>query len=248
LGQWIRSRGVREEVVILDKGAHSPCCYPQNLSDQLLESLERMEVDYVDIYMMHRDNPQVAVDEFVDVLNAHQKAGRIRVFGASNWSMERIDAFNQCAHHKGLRGFSAVSNNFSLARMVDPIWPGCIASSQPAYRQWHTRTQMPLMPWSSQARGFFVRADPADKSDKEMVRCWYSEDNFKRLERVRDLSAKTGWSPINIALAWVLGQPFPTFPLIGPRTLEETRSSLAALDIQLTDGQMKWLNLEQDSM
>lgn len=79
-----------------------------------------------------------------------------------------------------------------------------------------------------------------------MVRCWYSEDNFRRLERAKELAAKKGVLPINIALAYVLCQPFPTFPLIGPRYLWETRTSFAALDVELTAKELRWLNLESE--
>src|SRR5204862_2193539 len=126
----------------------------------------------------------------------------------------------------GMTGFSAISNNFSLARMVSPVWDGCIAASDAESRAWLTENQMAIMPWSSQARGFFTgRAHPDNRSDEELVRCWYSEDNFRRLERVNELAQKRGVLPINIALAYVLCQPFPTFPLIGPRLLSETRTS-----------------------
>jgi aryl-alcohol dehydrogenase-like predicted oxidoreductase len=101
------------------------------------------------------------------------------------------------------------------------------------------------MPWSSQARGFFTgRANPNDHSDAELVRCWYSEDNFRRLERVNAMAKERGVLPINIALAYVLCQSFPTFPLIGPRLLSETRTSIPGLDIQLTPEEVRWLNLD----
>jgi aryl-alcohol dehydrogenase-like predicted oxidoreductase len=104
---------------------------------------------------------------------------------------------------------------------------------------------MPIMPWSSQARGFFTgRAHQDDHSDAELVRCWYSADNFQRLERVNQMAQTRGVLPINIALAYVLNQPFPTFPLIGPRLLSETRTSLPALTVELTPEEIRWLNLE----
>ncbi|MBN1808985.1 MAG: aldo/keto reductase [Planctomycetes bacterium] len=245
LGHYVRNRGIRDDVVILDKGAHTPACFPDKLSAQFAESLERLQTDYVDIYMMHRDNPDVPVGEFMDVMNEHAAAGRMKIFGVSNWSKERIDEANAYADGKGLARIAAVSNNFSLARMVDPVWKGCIASSSPDYVKWHTDTRMPLMPWSSQARGFFVegRSHPDRKDDPELVRCWYAEDNFKRLERARELAEKKGCLPINIALAYVLCQPFPTFPLIGPRKPSETRSSLPALGVELTPKEVAWLNL-----
>ena len=245
LGQWITNRGIREQVVILDKGAHTPFCTPEDMRRQLLESLERLQTDYIDLYMLHRDNPAVPVAEFIDVLNEQQRAGRIRSFGASNWTIERITAANAYAQARGLSGFSAVSNNFSLARMVDPVWPGCLSVSDPESRAWFAETHLALMPWSSQARGFFTgRARPDDHSDPELVRCWYSDDNFQRRERVNELARRRGVLPITIALAYVLAQPFPTFPLIGPRTLAEMRTSFAALVVELTDDERRWLNLE----
>jgi predicted dehydrogenase/aryl-alcohol dehydrogenase-like predicted oxidoreductase len=245
LGWWVKNRGVRDKVAIMAKGAHTPFCNPRDLAEQLGVTLDRLQMDYVDIYMMHRDNPEIPVGEFIDCLNQHVRAGRMRAFGGSNWTRPRIEAASAYAKANGLQGFSAVSNNFSLARMVDPVWAGCIQASDPAWREWLTRRQFPLMPWSSQARGFFAgRADPKDLSDRELVRCWYSEDNFRRLARAEELARKKGALPIQIALAYVLCQPFPTFPLIGPRTPAETRTSLPALDIDLAPDELRWLNLE----
>jgi len=245
LGQWVTNRGVREQVVILDKGAHTPFCTPEDLTRQLLISLERLQTEYVDIYMLHRDNPQVPVGEFVDVLNEHQRAGRIRIFGGSNWTIERIEAANAYAAQHGLQGFSAISNNFSLARMVQPPWEGCLSASTPEFRAWLTQTQMPLFPWSAQARGFFLDdTSPEFNADPERVRSWFSEDNFERLRRAREMAKRYNVLPINVALAYVLHQPFPTFPIIGPRTLRELLTSLPALGLRLTADELRWLNLE----
>ena len=72
--------------------------------------------------------------------------------------------------------------------------------------------QIPLFPWSSQARGFFTgRAHPDDRSDAELVRCYYSDDNFERLRRADELGDDLGVAATAIALAYVLNQPFPTF-------------------------------------
>ncbi len=244
LGQWVKNRGLREQVVILGKGAHSPFCTPEHLTAQLMQSLERLQTDHLDIYMMHRDNPEVPVGEFMDVLNEHVKAGRIRIFGGSNWSIERFNKAQSYAKRKGLQGFSAVSNNFSLARMVKPVWGGCIALSDESGRKWLKKTQMPLLPWSSQARGFFTERATLNTKDHSLKNSWYADDNWQRRERAVQLAGELGVQPIQVALAYVLCQPFPTFPLIGPRTLEETRSSLGALAIELTPKQVKWLNLE----
>lgn len=245
LGQWVRDRGVRDQVVIIDKGAHTPFCTPVAVDMQLEESLERLQTDYIDLYLLHRDNPEIPAGEFIDILNKHLVVGNIRSFGASNWSIERIVEANTYAQIHGLKGFAVVSNNFSLARMVDPVWPECLSNSDAESRTWLTRTQLPLMAWSSQARGFFTgRAHPDRQTDPELVRCWYADDNFQRLERATQLVQKLGTTPNAIALAYVLHQPFPTFALIGPRTLRELRNSLTALELTLTHDQVRWLNLD----
>ncbi len=248
LGQWVKLRGIREDVVVISKGAHTPFCNPADLTRQFLTSLNRLQMDYADIYMLHRDNPDIPVGEFVDVLNEHVKAGRIRAFGGSNWSLARVQEANDFAAKNGLQGFSVVSNNFSLARMVNPPWPGCISASDAESRAWFTKTRIPLLAWSSQARGFFLEGNASSEKadDQELVRCWYSDDNFRRLERARELAMQRGVRPINIALAYVLNQPFSTFALIGPRVLSETRTSLPGADLKLAEHEIQYLNLERD--
>ena len=246
LGQYLKERNDRDSVAILGKGAHTPNCTPEAIGQQLEISLSRLQTDFVDVYMMHRDNPDVPVGEFVDALNAQHALGRIHAFGGSNWSVARATEANAYAASKGLRGFTAVSNQFSLARMIDPVWAGCISSNDAESRAWLEQNQIALMPWSSQARGFFVLGDPNDTSNEELVRCWYAPDNFLRLERAKALAQSRQVETINIALAYVLHQPFATLPLIGPRSVAETASSFRALDIELSQGELAWLNLETD--
>ena len=244
LGQWIANRGIRDKVVVIAKGAHTPFCDPENLTSHLLESLDRLQTDCADIYLMHRDNPDIPVGEFIDVLNEHHRAGRIKAFGGSNWTLDRVVAANEYAKSKGLVGFTAISNNFSLARMVEPVWAGCIGSSDPESRAWFEKTQMPLLAWSSLGRGFFVTGDPANQSDASMVTSWYSDDNFQRLARAKELAKKKGVEPVVIAMAYVLNQPFPACALFGPATIDEMRTSLHGLDITLAPDELRWLNLE----
>ncbi len=247
LGQWMKNRGNRDELVVIGKGSHTPFCTPEWLTKQLFITLDRLQTNYVDIYLMHRDNPEIPVGEFVDVLNEHVRAGRIKVFGGSNWTIERMSAANRYAKRKGLQGFGILSNNFSLARMVEAPWAGCVAASDPVSRKWLKKTQTPLFAWSSQARGFFTPRAGRDKlSDSELVRCWYSDDNFARRDRAIELAKAKGVSPINIAAAYVLTQAFPTFALIGPRQISETADSLGCLGVTLTPKEVAWLNLERE--
>ncbi len=248
LGQWMVNRGNREDVVVIGKGAHTPHCDPESITTQLHVSLDRLQTDYIDQYFMHRDNTDVPVGEFVDVLDEHYRAGRIRAFGGSNWTLRRFDEANEYARANGRHGFTALSNQFSLGRPLEPMWSGCRDVTDPASVQWLIDTGVALFPFSSQARGFFAgRADPDDRSDADLVRCWYSDDNFARLDRVRKVAGDLGVPTAAIALAWVLHQQFAAFPLIGPETMAELRTSLLALTVELTPQQIRWLNLADES-
>jgi len=260
LGHWHEQRGLRDEIVIIGKGAHTPDNFPDRIAPQLEQSLERLRTDHVDVYFLHRDNTDIGVDEFVDAVNDEIRAGRIGAWGGSNWTLERIQAANDYAARTGLQGMSAVSNNFSLAQMIEPLWPGVETATGSAFRSYLTDNEIALMPWSSQARGFFTpwaetvmeatgRENPVLTSVQptmtELARTWFSEENFERRRRALALANERGVEPIQIALAYVINQPFPCFPLIGPRQIAETRSSLAAIDIELSPVECRWLNLEE---
>ena len=102
------------------------------------------------------------------------------------------------------------------------------------------------MPWSSQASGVFIEDEAQQPRDRDLPRCYHSPDNFTRRERAFELARRYGVSPVNIALAWVLRQPFPVFPIIGTRLPGETRDCLRALDVALTDEEVRWLDLHED--
>ena len=242
-GEWLRARGVRDEVVIIGKGAHSPLTYPEVIARQLDESLERLGTDHVDVYFMHRDNPDVPVGEFVDAMDAEVRAGRIRgPFGGSNWTRERFDAAVAYARSADRTAPSVLSNNFALAEMIEPIWAGCVAASDAAWRAWLTERQVANFAWSSQGRGFFTEAAGRERLENpELVRTWYSEANFGRRDRAIELAERLGKRPIHVALAYCLAQPFPVVPLIGPRRLVELDDSLEALAIELSPEDVRWL-------
>ncbi len=242
LGQWMRTRGNRDDVVVIGKGAHTPHCDPESITRQLNESLERLQTDHVDLYLMHRDNEEIPVGEFVDVMDEHFRAGRIKAFGGSNWTTARFDEANEYAVANGKQPLTLLSNHLSLARAYDVPWKGCRHVSDDESQVWLRERQVALFPWSSQARGFFTgRAKPEDTSDEELVRCFYSDENFQRLDRARELAKAKGVEPTAIALAWLLHQPYPVFPLIGPRQISETRTSLPGLSVTLSGDEVAYL-------
>ena len=251
LGSWMESRNLRDEVVVLGKGAHTPDCLPEKIRPQLEETLSRMSTSYLDIYCLHRDNESLPVEGFIDTLNDLKNEGLIKVFGASNWSLERFKEANEYAEKEGKEGFTILSNNFSLAHMHNPVWPGCFSCSEDEYVNYLKEKQIAIFPWSSQARGFFLdsqefsgAAHVADPNREEQERVWGSEDNLERRSRCFELASKKSVDPIQMALAFVLNQEFPSFPLIGPRNFFETESSLEATKIELSLEETSWLNLK----
>ncbi len=249
LGEWIAARGVAKGVVVIAKGAHTPHCEPDVIATQLTASLDRLGLDHVPIYIMHRDNPKVAVGEFIDALNDLKKAGRIGIFGGSNWSVERFDEANDYAARHGLEPMRILNNNLSLAVMERPVWPGCVTSNAPETLTYLRDKGVVHLSWSSQARGYFLPASLRDRLP-EATRpeaCFGSSANEERRRRAESLAEEKGVTPHNIATAWVLAQGFPSIALIGPRSPGEIVSTLPALGVELTPDEAAWLNLELET-
>ena len=246
LGQWIANRGVAKEVITIVKGGHTPYCTPRAIEAQLEISLERLGLNHAPIYIMHRDNLNVPVGEFVDALNRLRKAGRIGAFGGSNWSVARFKEANAYAASKGLKPLTILNNNLSLAVMEKPVWAGCITSNNAETLAFLRESKTTHVSWSSQARGYFLAEAlrnrlPADTSPET---CFGSLDNAERRARAEKLAKQHGVSTHNIATAWVLAQNFPSLALVGPRSPGEIASTLPGLGVKLTQQEVAWLNLE----
>lgn len=246
LGDWMTRRKVGAEMVVIVKGAHTPHCRPEAIGQQLAISLERLQLDHAPIYIMHRDNPDVPVGEFVDALNALRSVGKIGVFGGSNWSVERFHAANQYAADNHLESMTILNNNLSLAVMEKPVWAGCVTSNTLQTLGYLRSGGAAHFSWSSQARGYFLPAELRDRlpEDTRPETCFGSAANAERRRRAEELATTFGVSAHNIATAWVLNQSFPSFALVGPRTIEEIDTSLPGCGVKLTAQQVRWLNLE----
>lgn len=244
-GRWIKSRNIREKVVILDKGAHHTQdrkrVTPFDITADIHDSLARLQTTYIDLYLLHRDDPSVPVGPIVEILHEHRAAGRIRAFGGSNWTVARLREANEYAERHHLTPFAVSSPHFSLADQIEAPWEDCITitgEAQEADRAWYVQTQFPLFCWSSLAGGWFsgrlTRANQADHAKELYMRCYGCEKNWQRLESAESLGRKRGYSAAQIALAYVLNQPFQVFPLVAAYTPEEFKSSAAALEIALS--------------
>lgn len=255
LGRWVRERGLRDRVVIITKGAHHNAdrkrVTPFDITADLHDSLARLKMEHIDLYILHRDDPAVPVGPIVEVLNAHQRAGKIGAFGGSNWSYERIREANAYAAANGLTPFAASSPQFSLAEMIQPPWDGCVSiggTSGAAARAYYTETQLALFTWSSLAGGFFSGRFHRDNLDQFTtgldalcVKSYCYEDNFARLDRAEQLAAEKGLTLPEIALAYSRNQPLNLFSLVGCQTPAEFADNVKALDIPLTPDEIQWL-------
>ena len=249
VGKWMAERGNRDQVTVITKGAHPRGSDDSGLgwvSREVIDadvfaSLEALGTDYIDIWLFHRDNPNVDAGEIMDRINAHISAGRIRAIGASNWSLDRFEAANRYALENGLQGFSLLSNHFGLATQQAPRWPGCV-SLLPGQRQRLIASGRPNLAWSSQCGGFFAGIyDPADRSNQPMVATYYSDENFARLERARSLAGDLGVSPMQVALSYTLSQEFDSLGVFWSANRDELAQTLAAVDLVLSAEQISFL-------
>ena len=262
IGRWLAQRDVRERLVLLTKGGHGDRHgvtgggFAAVIEAELTTSLKVLGTEYVELYLLHRDSPAFDVGTIIEALNAELRRGRVRVIGASNWEYDRIEQANSYAREHGLQGFGVVSNHLALARSAQPFWPGLVSVGREGWN-WHRRTGIPLLVFSSQARGFFSgrfaphqrAAAPGtlDQLDARALEVYGSDANFARLERARRLGRdKGGYSATQVALAWLLHQPLPLLPIIGPRNRDELAASFAALSLRLTPEETRWLDTGAD--
>ena len=256
VGVWLTKRGNRERVVLLAKGCHHngdrQRVTPYDIGADLLDTLARFQTTYVDMWMLHRDDVSQPVGPIVEALNEHRRAGRIRAFGGSNWTHQRIAEANAYAAAKGLTGFVVSSPNFGLAEQVqDPWGPGCVTISGPqnaAARAWYAQTGTTIFAYSSLARGLFsgrvkratIQEDIA-KLDDAARTAYCHEVNFARLDRVTELAAKKGLTVPQVATAWTLSQPLPVHALVGAATPAELENTVAGAAVRLTAAECVWL-------
>ncbi|MFV0400761.1 MAG: aldo/keto reductase [Oscillospiraceae bacterium] len=97
IGRWMRERANREEITLITKGCHYKLSTPEvsrvsgaDIHTDVARSLEALGTDYIDLYLLHRDNPSIPVEEIVDALAEHMAKGELKAVGASNWTVDRI--------------------------------------------------------------------------------------------------------------------------------------------------------------
>lgn len=253
IGDWLAARpGMRERIVLVSKGLIPGYCAPlydggasigpDQVHRAIDGSLARLKTSWLDAWMFHRDDPVQDVGPLVDALDDEIRAGRLRAWGASNWSTERLQQAIDYAHRSSKAPPAAASPQFSLARANEPYWPDTVMTSD-SDREWFSAHRLPLVAWSSLGRGFFSRADPNERSDADLVRVFYSDGNFERRRRAMALAEAMDQSLFQIALAYVTSQSFPTIALCGARTVGQVTDAARSGDLVLSNDQRDWLDL-----
>jgi len=243
IGMYFGERGNRADWVLIDKGCEQRSnVHRQGIRDAIACNLERVQTDAIDLWMSHRDNPETPVEEIIDTLNEEVQAGRIRAFGGSNWTVKRLREANEYALRNGLIPMAASSPHVCLTTAKEPFWADCTQASDEDVA-WYAGQDMVVFAWSSQGRGFFLDSSGSDDSSGDLPRVYHNKANFEKLRRARELAAEKGVEPIQIALAYVLNLPAPIAALVGPASVAEIDSCVAASSLALTPEELDWLAL-----
>lgn len=225
----------------------------------LNKSLGYLHTDYIDIYMLHRDDPEIAAGEIVEIFNTMHAEGKIGAFGGSNWTFERIAEANEYAYRKNLIPFSASSPNYGLAEQVEDPWGGgCVSISGPANqkaREWYAGQDIPVIAYSSLGRGMFsgkVKSSEQEKAgdilDGVAVKGYVSEDNFERLRRCEVLAERKGATVPQIAMAFIFSQKMSTLSVVSTSRPERMQENMDALQIELSEAETDWLDLRREDL
>lgn len=245
IGDYLRSSGRRADAFVVTKGCVEPhLVRPEYIRSAIQRSLDRLRVDSIDLYLLHRDDPSVPTSELVDVLNEAVNRGFIGSFGGSNWSTQRLAEANHYAEQRQLVGFRASSPHLALAEPREAWWAGCTCASRQDLR-WYAAQQMLVIGWSSQCRGFFSKEPIVDAAYlAELVRVYYSAANLAKRQRLLALSERRNTTPGQLAVAYVLSLDAPIVALVGPRSAAELAPLMHADEIALSPHERAWLELE----
>ena len=241
-GEALRRNGSRSRIVLATKvhGAmddHDPNAAGssrRHIIEQCEASLRRLQTDYIDIYQIHRPRPEIAIDETLRALDDLVRAGKVRYLGSSTFAAWQVVESLWVAKELGLNRF---------------------VSEQPPYHILDRRIErelipmartfgIGLIPWSPLAGGLltgkYTRENPspagaryANAANEPRLASRYTEALFDVVEGLQPLAQSRNATLSQFALAWCMGQPGVTSPIIGPRTMEQLEDNLGALDLEL---------------
>ena len=246
LGRALKDFAKRHEVVIATKVYNKMGEAPndrglsrKHIFDSIDASLRRLQVDHVDLYQTHRWDHETPIEETLDALNDVVRAGKARYIGASSMFAWQFAKALHASDRHGWARFVSMQNHYNLVYREEEreMIPLC-------------RDQgVGLIPWSPLARGFLAGNRTREKSGStvrartdEFARdLYYQADDFAVAERVQEVAREHGRKPTQIALAWILSRPGMTAPIIGASKMEHLDDAVAALDVKLSEADVKKL-------
>lgn len=246
--------------MILTKGCH-PNPYRKrvtsfDLLSDFYDSLAKLKRDHIDIYMLHRDDPDVPVSEIIPTLDRLKREGKIGIYGASNWSVARMQEANRFAAENGMAPFQAISPHYSLAHQIADPWGGGVSITGPEHaadREWIIKEDMPVFAYSSMSCGFISGAFHSDdRAGAERFltppgkKGYFADENFERLRRAEELAEKYNVTVAQIAMAWLFNQEMKVIPLQGGENARMYRQTLKAAEMKLSREEVDWLDLRDE--
>ena len=202
-------------------------------------SLRRLGVDHVDLYQIHRFDPETPIEETLRALDDVVRAGKALYIGASSMYAWQFAKMLATADAMGLTRFVSMQNHYNLIYREEEreMIPLCREEG------------VGLIPWSPLARGFLAgnrrKQDFGEtlraRTDEYAQRMYYDDSDFVVVDRLSEIARKRGVSNAQIALAWLLAQPGVTSPIIGASRMPHLEEAVAAIDIKLEDAEKKAL-------
>ncbi len=244
LGRALKELGAEREHVVIATKVYLPMGDSPNqrgLSKKHIRhaidaSLDRLGMDYVDLYQIHRFDPSTPMEETLEALTDVVHAGKALYVGASSMSAWQFARFLYLADHHGYARFVSMQNHYNLVYREEEreMIPLCRAEG------------VAVIPWSPLARGFLAGDRKPDRSgvttrahtDEHAHRMYYQDDDFLVMERLGEIAKQRGVSNAQIALAWVLQQPEVTAPIVGATKRHHLDELVRALDITLDEKEL----------
>ena len=203
------------------------------------DSLRRLGTDYVDLYQIHRWNNETPIHETMEVLHDLVRAGKVRYLGASSMFAWQFTKAQHTAERHGWTQFVSMQNHYNLIYREEEreMIPLCVDQG------------VGLIPWSPLARGFLSGNRRKDgwgdstrsKSDTYGQAMYYRDEDFMVADHAVEIAKEHGVTGSQIALAWMLNKPHISSPIIGATKMDHLEQAVAALDIQLSEDEVKRL-------
>ena len=248
LGKYFKQNNKRKDVFICTKGAFQDATRNERRVNQkdilhdLELSLTALEMEYVDIYMLHRDDIHTPVEEIMPVMDKIVKSGKARTVAASNWTAGRIARANAFAVENGLTPFSTSQIYYSLA-LGTPAITGdtthvCMNDNE---MPWYKESKLPLMTWCSNARAYFTQVLSNQLTPNTTAWFDWCDENRQRAYRLQALS-NTRKKPItSLVIAYLLNQSIDVCSVVSCVTTEQLDEIMLAGEITLSPSEISFL-------